>query len=182
MLRSVFAGLVLVATLTVPACTNGAGPIAIIPVDPPPAPSPPGQLPPPPQPQVPPNPPPIDDLAGGVVATFKTEGIGPDQKPFTEAFSVWVTNPQTINDLFDMQAGIGANRHVNGRILEGPGQGEHNAPYSWHLDPDDVHLADLSIEVCDGRPSFVEDNLDAYLAIERYCPWGARLDSIQDFR
>ncbi len=164
MLRSVFAGLALLATLTVPACTDGAGPIEIIPVDPPPAPS------------------PVDDLAGGVVAKFKTEGIGPDQKPFTEAFSVWVTNPQTINDLFDMQAGIGANRHVNGRILEGPGQGEHNAPYSWHLDPDDVHLADLSIEVCDGRPSFVEDNLDAYLAIERYCPWGARLDSIQDFR
>jgi hypothetical protein len=172
MRRSLFAGLILLA-----AC-GGGSPLEIIPADatPPeprpsrPAPTPPSTLPPPPSPT------PGDPLAGGVLATFKTVG------PNSETFSVWVTNAATIDDLLEIQAGIGTARHPNGKILRGAGRGDHNAPYSWHLDPEDTQMVDVSAEVCDGRPSVVDANLDAFLAIERYCPWAAALDSLEDHR
>lgn len=183
-MRLVLAGLALLTSLLMPACADGRGPTPIVPVDPPPDAPPGGQPPPPPAPQPPdpPDPPPADDLAGGVLATFKVEAIGPDLKPFTETFSVWVTNGQTIEDLFEMEAGVGANRIVAGPILEGPGQGDHNAPYSWHLDPEEVQVVDAAMEVCDSRPSIVEANLEAFLAIGLFCPWAAKLDTIADYR
>jgi len=37
-----------------------------------------------------------------------------------------------------------------------------------------VRLADLTIEVCDGRPSHLDRDLDYWIGtVERYCPWGA---------
>ena len=52
------------------------------------------------------------------------------------------------------------------------GDGGFNAPWSWHLDPAEVRMAEAAIEVCDGRPSYVESHLDEY---PTYCPWGARV-------
>jgi hypothetical protein len=71
----------------------------------------------------------------------------------------------------------------NGRILRGTGQGAHNAPFSWHLDPADIQIVDVAIELCDGTPRFVEQNLAEYVdRITRYCPWGARLVAVTDYR
>lgn len=54
-----------------------------------------------------------------------------------------------------------------------PGDGGFNAPYDWHLDPATVEVVDLSIELCDGTPSFVQEELDYWLeSVTRYCPWG----------
>lgn len=54
------------------------------------------------------------------------------------------------------------------------GDGGYNAPWSWHLVPETVEAPDLAIEVCDGRPSMVEEDLDYWLGtVERFCPWGA---------
>jgi hypothetical protein len=37
-------------------------------------------------------------------------------------------------------------------------------------------MADVTTEVCDGRPSYVEEHIDEYVTtVKRYCPWGARL-------
>jgi hypothetical protein len=52
------------------------------------------------------------------------------------------------------------------------GNGGFNAPWSWHLDPGEVRMTEAAIEVCDGRPSYVESHLDDY---PTYCPWGARV-------
>jgi len=51
-----------------------------------------------------------------------------------------------------------------------------NAPWSWHIDPDDVEFADMTTEVCDGLPSFVEDGT---VTSDRYCPWSAEIVSLE---
>lgn len=56
----------------------------------------------------------------------------------------------------------------------GAGAAGYNDPWNWHLIPATVHTPDLAIEVCDGRPSMVEDDLDCWLeTVERFCLWGA---------
>ncbi len=109
----------------------------------------------------------VDGLSGGIIAIFDVAG---------ERFRVWVTNPQTIQQIRDLQAGQSTANIPVGRVLRGPGAGEHNAPWSWHLDPEDISMADITIEVCDARPSYVEENVDEFVDnVQRYCPWGAVL-------
>jgi len=142
----------------------------------------PGGAPPPttPPPSVPP--PSSDPLAGGVLATFRHTGIGVDGQPFDETWHVWVTNAQAIDDLYALQAGTSTRAIPGGQILAGPGVANHNAPWSWHLAPDSIQMADVAAEVCDGRPSIVESLLADYLALGQFCPWSAQLAGLEDHR
>jgi hypothetical protein len=111
--------------------------------------------------------------SGGVLATF---AVG------EETFKVFVTNPATIQQLFDLRDGLSDASIPSGALRTGPGAGGHNLPWSWHLDPDDIEMAELAIEACDGTPSIVEDDLAGYLAIGRFCPWSATLVDLEDLR
>lgn len=61
----------------------------------------------------------------------------------------------------------------NGRIVAGTGV---NVGYSWHLE--DVEFVEVTIELCDGRPSDVE-RAGTSFANGRYCPWGAEVISVE---
>lgn len=105
------------------------------------------------------------------LATFDVDG---------ERFRIRVTNAATIEQLTALRDGRSNARIPNGRILRGPGADGHNAPWSWHLDPEDVAMAEVTMELCDGRPSHVEANVAEYVdRIGRYCPWGATLVSLE---
>lgn len=54
------------------------------------------------------------------------------------------------------------------------GDGGFNAPWSWHFDPDQVRMTEAAIELCDGRPSYVEAHRPDF---PTYCPWAARVVS-----
>lgn len=70
------------------------------------------------------------------------------------------------------------NKIVHGRLLEG--DGGFNAPYKWHLDPDQITFPDFSIELCDGRPSYIEDDLDYWINnVKVFCPWGAKVVGVE---
>jgi hypothetical protein len=70
----------------------------------------------------------------------------------------------------------------SGRILYGSGRARHNAPYHWHLDPQDIAMAEYAIELCDARPSYVEENVDEFVGtVGCYCPWHARLVELRDY-
>jgi hypothetical protein len=100
-----------------------------------------------------------------------------------ETYRIWVRNEETIHELFMLQQGERVGGIPNGSLLPGPGPGLHNAPWSWHVDPDDVHLADFTIELCDGWPGFVEDELDYWLdTVGQFCPWSAELVDLTDYR
>jgi hypothetical protein len=115
-----------------------------------------------------------DALEGGVLATFDVTG---------EAFTVWVTNPATIEQLLALERGESTANIPNGRLLRGAGEADHNAPWSWHLDPEDIEMAEITIELCDGAPSYVEDNVAEFADnIGRYCPWSAQLVALEDRR
>jgi hypothetical protein len=121
-----------------------------------------------------PSSPTADPLAGGVVATFR---VGND------SFRVWIRNSRTIAEVLALQRGASLENIPNGRLRIGAGQGSHNVPYSWHLDPDDIEMAGAAIEVCDGAPSYIEAHRDEFISqVGRYCPWGATLVSVADHR
>jgi hypothetical protein len=120
------------------------------------------------------GPSPNEPLRGGVVATFAVDD---------EQFRVWIRNAQAIQQVLALQRGTAAAAIPNGVLRSGAGQGSHNAPYSWHLDPEEIEMPGLTIELCDGAPSFIEANRDQFIReVGRYCPWGARLVSVTDYR
>jgi len=44
-------------------------------------------------------------------------------------------------------------------------------------------MAERAIEVCDARPSYVEENVDEFVGtVGCYCPWQARLVELRDYR
>jgi len=114
------------------------------------------------------------ELAGGVLATFE---VGAEQ------FKVFVTSPSAIDQLLQLKEGTSVTNIPNGRIRTGPGAARHNSPYSWHLDPKDIEMAFATPEVCDGAPSYVQQHVNEYVkVVKRYCPWGAKLVALEDFR
>jgi hypothetical protein len=117
---------------------------------------------------------PSPDLEGGIVATFDVSG---------ERFKVFVRNAAAVEQLLQLRRGAGGGSIPNGRILRGAGAGGHNGPRAWHLDAHDIEIVDVAIELCDGRPSYVDANVGEYVdVIGRYCPWGASLVRIDDYR
>ena len=52
-----------------------------------------------------------------------------------------------------------------------------NAPWSWHLDPETVSFAFVTIEVCDGIPSLVENET---VTSPDYCPWSAKVIALEN--
>ncbi|HET7291090.1 MAG TPA: hypothetical protein VFM88_01570 [Vicinamibacteria bacterium] len=92
-----------------------------------------------------------------------------------ETFVLRVADPETISAAYQNLRG------ANSRFPIGPlrqGDGGFNEPWSWHIDPGEVRLTEVAIELCDGRPSYVEDHVDDYLAAG-YCPWGGRIVAVR---
>lgn len=113
-------------------------------------------------------------LRGGVVATFAVVG---------ERFNVWTTNPDTIAQILALQDGTGSANIPNGVVRRGAGRAGHNRPWHWHLDPRQIEMAEVTIEVCDATPSYVEEHIDEFVEnVGRYCAWGARLVRVRDYR
>ena len=86
-----------------------------------------------------------------------------------ERFVLRLTDPATIRAAEDNRLGR------NSQFPIGPlraGNGGFNQPWSWHFDPAETRFADVAMEICDGRPSYVEGHLQDYPS---YCPWGARV-------
>ena len=93
-----------------------------------------------------------------------------------DKFAVYATDPEAIHLLTDNYYGLN-NMFVTGRLVIG--NGGFNSPWSWHLDPDDVTMAEFAIELCDGTPSEVERNLPYWLfQVETFCPWSSKVIEI----
>ena len=60
--------------------------------------------------------------------------------------------------------------HINGPIERG--NGDHNLDWGWHFIPNAWILSGSSVEVCDGGPQGVEDDLDYWIdTVQSFCPW-----------
>jgi len=91
-----------------------------------------------------------------------------------ESFHVLLRDSATIADVESRLAADVWEGIVNGEIAHG--DGGFNEPWSWHMIPETIALADFTIELCDGRPSLVEADLAYWVdTVGRFCPWGGRI-------
>jgi hypothetical protein len=90
-----------------------------------------------------------------------------------ESFRVLLVGEQQIAAAHQAATG-GRARIPNGRIVAGTSV---NVGWSWHLQ--DVEFAEVTTEVCDGRPSDVERDGIGFGA-GRFCPWTARVIAIDE--
>lgn len=149
----------LVATLLVAGCTAPVSPIPSASVAPSaPAPSAPASA---------PSVEPSGGAGDGVVVTFRVAD--------SEEYRILLTDPADIAIAEQLLAGEEAPRIPSGVIVRG-GDGGVNTGYSWHIDPDTVEFAEITIELCDGLPSYVEDGS---LSGDRFCPWSAEVTAIE---
>ena len=90
-----------------------------------------------------------------------------------ETFRILLQDPDRIAEARELLA-TGQSRVVHGELARG--SGGFNAGFGWHLEPRTVTFVDMSMELCDGRPSFVQSELDYFFeSVKYYCPWGARI-------
>lgn len=102
--------------------------------------------------------------AGNPVATFRV---------VDEQYKIELATPELVAHAEALLAGEDVASIPLGRVVrDDPGP---NAPWSWHIDPATLEFADMTIEVCNGLPSFVEDET---VTSPDYCPWSAEIVSI----
>ena len=90
-----------------------------------------------------------------------------------ETFRVQITD-STVSAEAERLLQSGEVRNIEGPLLAG--DGDINAPYPWHLNPDSITFSDATIELCDGRPSMIQDDLDYWLnTVKAFCPWGVKV-------
>ena len=111
-----------------------------------------------PAPSSTPSPPPG---TGSVVVTFQ---VGNEQ------YRILLTDPDDIDIAQLLLDGVEAPKIPNGRIVRG--ETSVNEGWSWSIDPDSLEFADMTTEVCDGLPSYVEDGS---LTGAYFCPWSAKI-------
>jgi len=99
------------------------------------------------------------------VATFEVAG--------QETYKIALATPALLEHARQLLEGEEVAAIPVGRIV--PDDPSVNAPWSWHIDPASLEFAEVTIEVCDGLPSFVEDGS---LTSDTYCPWSAEVIAI----
>jgi hypothetical protein len=109
---------------------------------------------------------------GGNGPTAPSQGADVTFRVANETFRVHLVDDTQIDAARHAQNGGRANI-PNGRIVAGTSV---NFGWSWHLE--DVQFAELSMELCDGLPSDVEREGVSFGG-GRFCPWSARVISIQ---
>ena len=90
-----------------------------------------------------------------------------------EEYRIRLTDADDIAIARKLLAGEVAPSIPNGLVVRG--ESDVNVGYSWHIDPASVEFADTATEVCDGRPSDVEQRA---ITSDRYCPWSAKVVAI----
>jgi hypothetical protein len=99
--------------------------------------------------------------AAPAIVTFEVADQG--------SYSIELITDELIAHAAELQAGGEEGRIPSGRIVR-DGDGGVNAPWSWHIDPESLEFVDMTTEVCDGLPEYVEDGT---LTSDVYCPWSA---------
>ena len=102
--------------------------------------------------------------SSGAVVTFAVA---------SETFRALLTTPEQVAAARAAQAG-GRARIPSGRIVSGT---QVNTRWNWHLE--DIAFVEVTIELCDGRPSDVERQGTGFGG-GRFCPWTATVVRIQE--
>jgi len=105
--------------------------------------------------------------SSGLYATFVTLG--------QEHFHASITNPEGMSEARALWAGTSNARIPNALLVCMPEP--WNAPWSWYMDPEDLRFAEVTLDLCQAPPSYVEANCGSF---GRYCPASANLVDLRD--
>jgi hypothetical protein len=112
-----------------------------------------------------------DGRSGGAIVTFQIT---------TESLSVWVTDSSFVDEALSQLTGAPPRIPVFEDLIAGA---DCDPQWTWHPDPAKVQFADATIEVCDGRPSDIENDQTYWLGtVDSYCPWSATATAVDDRR
>lgn len=115
-----------------------------------------------------PSPPVCSDRTGGACITFQ---VVDDQ------ITLWITNEAFIAQAETLLETGGSMVPNFGQVIAGS---DVDAAWSWHVDPVQMEWADVTIEVCDATPSYIEANLDAWInEVGNWCPWSAQVLAVE---
>jgi hypothetical protein len=106
------------------------------------------------------------DIPAGAIVTIR---VG------DEEYRVLLTDPNAIATAEDVAAGRHDPLIPVGTVIR-TDDGGVNSGYSWHIDPASFEWAEMTTELCDGRPSYVEDGT---LGGDIFCPWSAEVVSVE---
>ena len=112
------------------------------------------------------------DLQDGVATfTFRLRDL-----PAPEEFRVSTSSPQLIAQARAQLKLPESERRLFASGPIRPGSGGTNLTWSWHFA--DLTLTESAIELCDGRPSMVEADLNYWLnTVKSFCPWDSYVQS-----
>lgn len=109
-----------------------------------------------------------DSTTGSVIVNFESA----DGSTFRAVLAL----PADIAAVEAALAGDGYAGIPNGALAYG--DGGVNAPHDWHMV--DTELADITIEVCDGTASMVDEDVAYWVEnVGRFCPWSATVVAIE---
>jgi hypothetical protein len=97
-----------------------------------------------------------------------------------EVFVLRLVDPKSVSLARSRVSGATPQGIISGKLADTDGgfnvDPNSQKSWSWHLIPETVNFPQLSMEVCDGRPSDVENNKQHWLIdVKMYCPWQAKI-------
>jgi hypothetical protein len=108
---------------------------------------------------------------------FGMRGL-PENADWRDTAFVACSNPGLIQEVLDeLTKPLSDRRHISGPIAAGDGGHNFNGPhrFAWHFVPDQWSLAEISIELCDGRPTTMWNKTCSIGSIK----WGASARGLQ---
>ena len=107
------------------------------------------------------------DPATGAIVTIRTTG--------DEEYRVLLIDAAEIATAEELAEGERDPLIPVGTIMR-TDDGGVNTGYGWHIDPASFEWAEMTMELCDGRPSYVEDGT---LSGDIFCPWSAEVVGVE---
>jgi len=95
-----------------------------------------------------------------------------------ETIEVWIENDDFVAEAQRLLAAGETRVPVFNALVDGR---DCDDQWSWHPDPNDVEFADLTIELCDGVPSYIEENKQEWFdTVGSWCPWSAVVTAVDE--
>jgi hypothetical protein len=131
--------------------------------------------------KAPPPPPPSKDAgAGSSACSSRRGGALITFVVADEPLVVWSTNGAFIDEAKRILKSGEHRTPTFDKVVDGADCDTH---YSWHIDPAAMSFSDFTTEVCDGTPSYLENNKATWMKqVGRYCPWGPTVTAVDDRR
>ena len=108
-----------------------------------------------------------DKDSSGVVFVFRLHGF-----PASQEFRARTKSPEVIAQARRQLKLPVEERRMFAIGSIDAGNGGYNLDWRWHFT--DFALAEIAIELCDGTPALLEDDLDYWLdTVKSFCPWAS---------